>query len=71
MALIDQMGEIKSDEDSPLTGRVTMGKDYTLTITSVKPADELTFCCQVNAGPEGLKEDSTMLKVFCMSASTF
>ncbi|XP_037532086.1 basal cell adhesion molecule isoform X2 [Nematolebias whitei] len=64
VAFIPQGEQGKSDEDTPLTGRVTIGKDFTLTITSVKPSDELTFYCQVTAGPEGSGEDRTMLKVF-------
>lgn len=71
VAFISQGMEGKSDEDTPLTGRVTIGKDFTLTLTSVKPADELTFYCQVTAGPEGSKEARTMLKVFCTLAGTF
>lgn len=70
VAFIPQGGQGKSDEDTPLSGRVTIGKDFTLTITSVKPSDELTFYCQVTAGPEGSGEDRTMLKVFCTLAGT-
>lgn len=57
-------GESKSDSDSPMFGRVTIGKDFTLIITSVQPSDEQKFICEVNAGPDGLGEASTELKVF-------
>uniref|UniRef100_A0A3P8S9W3 Basal cell adhesion molecule (Lutheran blood group) n=1 Tax=Amphiprion percula TaxID=161767 RepID=A0A3P8S9W3_AMPPE len=57
-------GEGKSDDGTPLTGRVTIGEDFTLTISSVKPSDELAFYCQVTAGPAGVTDAATMLKVF-------
>ncbi|XP_068998429.1 basal cell adhesion molecule isoform X1 [Embiotoca jacksoni] len=57
-------GEGQSDSDTPLTGRVTIGEDFTLTISSVKTSDELAFCCQVTAGPAGVGEAITNLKVF-------
>lgn len=69
MAFRSQGGEGKSDEDSPLFGRVTIGEDFALTISSVTPSDELLYYCQVTAGPAGVGEASTMLKVFCESAS--
>ncbi|CAL1610353.1 unnamed protein product [Knipowitschia caucasica] len=59
-----QGGQSKSDDDTPLSNRVTIGEDFTLTITSVKPADELKFFCQVTAGPAGVGEATTELKVF-------
>lgn len=68
VAFRSQGGEGKSDEGTPLTGRVTIGEDFTLTITSVQPSDELQFFCQVTAGPAGVAEASTNLKVFCESA---
>ncbi|GAA6220358.1 basal cell adhesion molecule-like isoform X2 [Lates japonicus] len=64
VAFRSQGGEGKSDEGTPLTGRVTIGEDFTLTITSVQPSDELQFFCQVTAGPAGVAEASTNLKVF-------
>lgn len=60
-----QGGEGKSDDGTPLTGRVTIGEDFTLTISSVQPSDELVFYCQVTAGPAGVTDATTMLKVFC------
>ncbi|CAN9513803.1 unnamed protein product [Ophioblennius macclurei] len=64
VAFRSQSGELKSDDDTPLTGRVTIGEDFTLTISSVKPSDELAFYCQVTAGPAGVGDATTMLKVF-------
>lgn len=57
-------GEGKSDDGTPLTGRVTIGEDFTLTITAVHPSDELVFFCQVTAGPSGVADGATHLKVF-------
>ncbi|XP_033958208.1 basal cell adhesion molecule isoform X1 [Pseudochaenichthys georgianus] len=59
-----QGGERKSDDNTPLSGRVTIGEDFTLTISDVQPSDELDFYCQVTAGPAGVGEGSTLLKVF-------
>ncbi|XP_072316033.1 basal cell adhesion molecule isoform X2 [Eucyclogobius newberryi] len=59
-----QGGQSKSDEDTPLSNRVTLGEDFTLTITSVQPSDEVKFYCQVTAGPAGVGEATTELKVF-------
>ncbi|KAI3361204.1 hypothetical protein L3Q82_013399 [Scortum barcoo] len=56
--------EGKSDDGTPLSGRVTIGEDFTLTIVSVQPSDELVFYCQVTAGPAGVGDAATMLKVF-------
>ncbi|XP_071764601.1 basal cell adhesion molecule isoform X1 [Centroberyx gerrardi] len=64
VAFRSQSGDGKSDEGTPLSGRVTMGEDYTLTISPVQPSDELSFFCQVTAGPAGVGEAVTMLKVF-------
>ncbi|KAG7475017.1 cell surface glycoprotein MUC18-like isoform X1 [Solea senegalensis] len=64
VAFRPQGGAGKSDEFTPLSGRVTIGEDFTLTITSTQPSDELVFYCQVNAGPAGVADASTMLKVF-------
>ncbi|KAM4736246.1 basal cell adhesion molecule isoform 2-T2 [Anableps anableps] len=57
-------GERMSDTGTPLTGRVTMEENLTLTITSVKPSDQLTYYCQVTAGKDGSGEDGTNLEVF-------
>lgn len=59
-----QGGEGKSDDGTPLSGRVAIGEDYTLTITSVQPSDELVFYCQVTAGPAGVGDAATELHVF-------
>ncbi|XP_070768032.1 basal cell adhesion molecule [Enoplosus armatus] len=64
VAFRSQGGEGKSDDGSPVTGRVTIGEDFTLTISSVQPSDELVFYCQVTAGPAGVGDAATMLKVF-------
>lgn len=57
-------GKGKSDEGTPLFGRISIGEDFTLTVSPSQPSDELTFLCLVNAGPSGVGEGSTMLKVF-------
>ncbi|XP_034729123.1 basal cell adhesion molecule isoform X5 [Etheostoma cragini] len=59
-----QGGQGKSDDGTLLSGRVTIGQDFTLTISSVQPSDELVFYCQVTAGPAGVGDAPTMLKVF-------
>ncbi|XP_039661521.1 basal cell adhesion molecule isoform X1 [Perca fluviatilis] len=59
-----QGGQGKSDDGTVLTGRVTIGQDFTLTISSVQTSDELVFFCQVTAGPAGVGDAATMLKVF-------
>ncbi|KAM9851990.1 basal cell adhesion molecule [Aulostomus maculatus] len=64
VALRPEGGEGKTDGNTPLTGRVSIGKDFTLTITSVQPSDELDFVCVVTAGSAGVEEGATMLKVF-------
>lgn len=59
-----QGSESKIDDDTPLAGRVSIGEDFTLTITPVQPSDEITFFCQVTAGAAGVGEAVTELKVF-------
>ncbi|XP_033837077.1 basal cell adhesion molecule isoform X1 [Periophthalmus magnuspinnatus] len=59
-----QGGQSKTDEDTPLSNRGSIGEDFTLTITSVQPSDEVKFYCQVTAGPAGVGEAATELKVF-------
>ncbi|XP_049587520.1 basal cell adhesion molecule isoform X1 [Syngnathus scovelli] len=59
-----QGGEAKSDNDTPLSGRVSISEDFTLTITSVQPSDGLAYFCSVTAGPAGNGEGATELKVF-------
>lgn len=68
IAFRSQDGQDKSDNGTPLTGRVSIGDDHTLTISSVQPSDELVFYCQVTAGPAGVGDAPTRLKVFCESA---
>ncbi|KAL0985036.1 hypothetical protein UPYG_G00152110 [Umbra pygmaea] len=58
-------GAGKSDEGTRLSGRVTMETDFSLTISPVNVEDELPFYCQVTAGPNGVGEAVTQLKVFC------
>lgn len=65
VAFRSQGGQGQSDVGTPLTGRVSIGEDLSLTISSVRPSDELIFYCQVTAGPAGLGDAATMLKVFC------
>lgn len=65
VAFRSQGGQAQSDVGTPLSGRVSIGEDLSLTISSVQPSDELIFYCQVTAGPAGLGDASTMLKVFC------
>ncbi|XP_052350683.1 basal cell adhesion molecule-like isoform X2 [Oncorhynchus keta] len=57
-------GEGKSDEGTRLSDRVTMGRDFSLTISPVTVEDQLPFYCQVTAGPAGVGEAITQLKVF-------
>lgn len=59
----DEQG--KSDDGTPLSGRVSIGDDLALTISKVRPSDEFVFYCQVTAGPSGVGDAPTMLKVFC------
>ncbi|XP_049439197.1 basal cell adhesion molecule isoform X1 [Epinephelus fuscoguttatus] len=59
-----QGGQGKADDGTPLTGRVTIGADATLTISAVQPSDELVYYCQVTGGPSGVGDGATMLKVF-------
>ncbi|TWW53443.1 hypothetical protein D4764_0047410 [Takifugu flavidus] len=65
VAFRSQGGQAQSDVGTPLAGRVSIGEDLSLTISPVQPSDELTFYCQVTAGPAGLGDAPTMLKVFC------
>ncbi|KAF3692153.1 Basal cell adhesion molecule B-CAM cell surface glycoprotein Lutheran antigen Precursor [Channa argus] len=64
VAFRSQDGEGKTDETHPLAGRVSMEQDFTLTISSVQPSDELSFSCQVTAGLAGSADAVTLLKVF-------
>ncbi|XP_031587404.1 basal cell adhesion molecule isoform X1 [Oreochromis aureus] len=51
------------DAGTPLSDRIDIGEDFTLTISSVKPSDELNFTCQVS-DPAGSPDGTTSLKVF-------
>ncbi|CAL8289974.1 unnamed protein product [Merluccius merluccius] len=53
-----------TDEGTAMSGRVTMGQDFSLTLKPIQPIDQLTLLCQVTAGPAGMGEATTMLKVF-------
>ncbi|KAJ8289801.1 hypothetical protein GJAV_G00005490 [Gymnothorax javanicus] len=53
-----------TDSDTRLTGRVTMGEDFSLTISRTNPVDERRFYCQVTAGAAGVGQGATELKVF-------
>ncbi|XP_034029918.1 basal cell adhesion molecule isoform X2 [Thalassophryne amazonica] len=64
VAFRSQGNEGKGDEGTPLSGRVTIGEDFTLTISPVQPSDEVSFICQVTAGSAGVSDSTTMLKVF-------
>ncbi|KAF7652182.1 hypothetical protein LDENG_00100120 [Lucifuga dentata] len=64
VALRSMGGEGKTDDSTPLTGRATIGEDFTLTISSVQPSDERSFSCLVTAGISGVAEATTMLRVF-------
>lgn len=55
------------DAGTPLTDRLTMGEDLSLTISSVMVDDERSFFCQVTAGVVGVSEAETQVKVFCKS----
>ncbi|XP_076008756.1 basal cell adhesion molecule isoform X2 [Genypterus blacodes] len=64
VAFSAQGGQQKIDDGTPLTGRASIAADFTLTIPNVQPSDEFSFHCQVTAGPTGLGEASSVLKVF-------
>ncbi|XP_072250017.1 basal cell adhesion molecule isoform X1 [Leuresthes tenuis] len=65
VAFRSKTGEGKSDDNTRLTNRVSIGEDFTLTISPVEPSDELLFYCQVTDGPEDIEEAQSMVKVFC------
>ncbi|XP_067265328.1 basal cell adhesion molecule isoform X2 [Chanodichthys erythropterus] len=52
------------DAGTPLTSRLTMEKDLSLTISSVMVEDEISFFCQVTAGVVGVSEAETKVEVF-------
>ncbi|XP_077067662.1 basal cell adhesion molecule isoform X2 [Siphateles boraxobius] len=49
---------------TPLTERLTMGEDLSLSISPVMVEDERSFFCQVTAGPLGVSDAETQVKVF-------
>ncbi|XP_051573815.1 basal cell adhesion molecule-like isoform X1 [Myxocyprinus asiaticus] len=52
------------DAGTPLTDRLTIGDDFSLTISPVMVEDERSFFCQVSGGPLGVSEAETQVKVF-------
>lgn len=55
------------DAGTPLTERLNMGEDLSLSISPVMVEDDRSFFCQVTAGPLGVSDAETQLKVFCKS----
>ncbi|XP_005988170.1 cell surface glycoprotein MUC18 isoform X1 [Latimeria chalumnae] len=53
-----------ADNGTEYTGRISMDKNYTLTIHSVTLRDQGTFICQVGAGAVGKNENRTELRVY-------
>lgn len=58
---------VSVDAGTPLTERLTMGEDLSLTISSVMVDDQRSFFCQVTAGAVGVADAETKVKVFCKS----
>ncbi|CAM4700483.1 unnamed protein product [Leuciscus chuanchicus] len=52
------------DAGTPLTERLNMGEDLSLSISPVMVDDARSFYCQVTAGPFGVSEAKTEVKVF-------
>ncbi|XP_069750769.1 cell surface glycoprotein MUC18-like isoform X2 [Narcine bancroftii] len=52
------------DVDTGYTHRISVDKNYSLTIDPVKLEDERNFVCQVGAGSTGSGEATTLLKVY-------
>ncbi|KAJ8273462.1 hypothetical protein GJAV_G00101880 [Gymnothorax javanicus] len=52
------------DTGTKLSGRVSVGQDFSLSISPVQVEDERSFHCQVTAGAAGAMEGTTELKVF-------
>lgn len=52
------------DAGTPLTDRLKMGEDLSLSISPVMVDDERIFYCQVTAGAMGVSEAKTQVKVF-------
>ncbi|KAL4657705.1 basal cell adhesion molecule [Arapaima gigas] len=53
-----------ADNGTRLSGRVSIGEENSLFISSVHVEDERRYHCQVTAGPSGAGEATTELKVF-------
>ncbi|XP_036372009.1 basal cell adhesion molecule-like [Megalops cyprinoides] len=57
-------GEGAADDGTKLSGRVSIGKDFSLSISPVQVEDDRRFHCQVTAGAAGVGEGATQLKVY-------
>ncbi|XP_036393819.1 basal cell adhesion molecule isoform X2 [Megalops cyprinoides] len=57
-------GEGQSDQGTRLSGRVTIWSNFSLSISPVHVEDEKNFTCQMTAGPDGVAEGTTELRVF-------
>lgn len=55
------------DANTPLTDRLILGDDLSITISPVIVDDERSFYCQVTEGSTGVSEAETVVKVFCKS----
>ncbi|XP_061111999.1 basal cell adhesion molecule-like [Conger conger] len=63
-------GDGGSDAGTKLSGRVSVGPDSSLSISSVQVADQRSFHCQVTAGAAGVHERTTELKIGqCVSSN--
>lgn len=52
------------EDDTDYKGRLSLGEDKALSISSVTVQDPRTFVCQVGAGSYGVGENSTKLSVY-------
>ncbi|KAM6238155.1 cell surface glycoprotein MUC18 isoform 2-T2 [Porphyrio hochstetteri] len=52
------------EEDTDYRGRLAVGEDGALSISRVTVQDARTFVCQVGAGPHGVGENRTELRVY-------
>jgi len=52
---------------TPLSDRLTIGEDFSISISPVIVDDERSYFCQVTAGPLGVSDAETKVKVFCKS----
>ncbi|XP_069041417.1 basal cell adhesion molecule isoform X2 [Lepisosteus oculatus] len=53
-----------TDLDTPVSGRVSLGKDLSLNLREVQISDERPYHCQVTAGATGSAEGTVQLKLF-------